>query len=201
MPNQLQQLINDPVNRQTYGDTTYITIPANNLPLLQPLIDVGAATGLSAITTPIVDLLQPALRELVELGHDRTKPYGRPTTAGLFPAIEPTKLVADLAAAVGEGVHAALSHVATRATSPTTSVVAKLSAPDVSAATSSSSQLRISPPPMANALRTTFAHNDNPAESALTSTHLAPVRGPTVTRSHTHRASGPSARSPLSGLN
>ena len=127
-PAQLQRLMNDPANRQTYGDTTYITIPANNLPLLQVLVDVGAKTGLSLLTTPIVDLLQPAMRVLIETGYDRTQPYGRPTTAGLIPAIAPT-FGADLVSAVGVGVRAAVTDLCTHATSPTTSVVAQLDAP------------------------------------------------------------------------
>lgn len=131
---QLQQLMNDPAHRQTYGDTTYITVPANNLPLLQPLIDFGAATGLGALTTPIVDLIQPALRVVVELGYDRTIPYGVPTRAGLFPAVDPAAVLADLAAAVAEGVRAAVTDIRTHATSPTTSVAAKLAGPSASAA-------------------------------------------------------------------
>jgi hypothetical protein len=127
-PDQLQRLMNDPANRQTYGDTTYITIPANNLPLLQLLVDLGAKTGLSSLTTPIVDLLQPAMRVLVEAGYDRTQPYGRPTTAGLIPAVGPT-FGADLASAVELGVHAALNDLRSHATSPTTSVAAQLDAP------------------------------------------------------------------------
>ncbi|MGE5694389.1 MAG: PE-PPE domain-containing protein [Candidatus Sericytochromatia bacterium] len=127
-PAQLQQLMNDPANRQTYGDTTYITIPPNNLPLLQPLVDIGAATGLSALTTPIVDLIQPAMRVLIELGYDRTIPYGQPTPAGLFPTIDPTKLATGLAAAVGQGIQAALTDLATHATSPATSQAAQLAA-------------------------------------------------------------------------
>ena len=120
---QVQQLMSDPANRQTYGDTTYITIPANNLPLLQPLIDFGTVTRLSLLTTPIVDLLQPALRVLIELGYDRTTPYGTPTTAGLFPAVTPGEVVANLGAAIKEGVQAAVNDIATRASSPTTSLL------------------------------------------------------------------------------
>lgn len=120
---QVQQLMSDPANRQTYGDTTYITIPADNLPLLQPLIDFGAATGLGAVTTPIVDLIQPALRVIVELGYDRTTPYGTPSPAGLFPAVSPADVVTDLAAAVGQGVRAAITDIATGATSPVTSTL------------------------------------------------------------------------------
>ena len=123
---QVQQLMADPANRQTYGDTTYITIPANNLPLLQPLIDFGAATGLGAVTTPIVDLIQPALRVIVELGYDRTTPYGSPSPAGWFPAVSPAQVVTDVASAIGDGVHAAMTDIATGATSPTTSTASTL---------------------------------------------------------------------------
>lgn len=123
---QLQQLMSDPANRQTYGDTTYITIPANNLPLLAPLIGFGAATGLGAVTTPIVDLIQPALRVIVELGYDRTTPYGSPSPAGLFPAVSPAEVVTRLTAAVGDGVRAAITDIATGATSPTTSTASTL---------------------------------------------------------------------------
>lgn len=118
---QVQQLMADPANRQTYGDTTYITIPANNLSLLEPLIGFGAATGLGALTTPIVDLIQPALRVIIELGYDRTTPYGTPAPAGLLPAVSPAEVVTRLTSAVGEGVRAAITDIATGATSPSTS--------------------------------------------------------------------------------
>ncbi len=136
---QVQQLMSDPANRQTVGDTTYITIPANNLPLLQPLIDFGAATGLGAVTTPIVDLIQPALRVIVELGYDRTTPYGTPAPAGLFPAVSPAEVVTNLASAVGDGVRAAMTDIATGATSPTTSTASTLLMAERSTAPSVSS--------------------------------------------------------------
>ena len=162
-PTQLQQLMNDPANRQTYGDTTYITIPANNLPLLQPLVDIGTDTGLSALTTPIVDLIQPALRVLIELGYDRTIPHGQPTPAGLFPTIDPTKLATDLAAAVGQGIQAALTDLATHATSPATSEAAQLAA----SATASTADN-----PAATTPTVTPLHESQPSS---TSTSPAPV--------------------------
>lgn len=98
--------INNPVNRQTYGDTTYITIPAKQLPLLVPFRVLGNAMGLGALTTPLADLIEPTLKVLVELGYDRTS-YGQPTTFGLFPKIDPAKLKTDLEAAVKAGIDAA----------------------------------------------------------------------------------------------
>lgn len=101
---EFQAAIQDPKNRQTYGDTTYVTIPLRNLPLVQPLRDLGVALGATAITEPLVALIEPTLRVLVELGYDRDIEYGRPTTFGLFPQIDLGKLGADLAAAFDTGL-------------------------------------------------------------------------------------------------
>ena len=60
---------------QQHGDTTGVTIPDPNLPLLQPVRDLGSATHLQFITTPLVDLVQPALRVLIETGYNRAD-YG-----------------------------------------------------------------------------------------------------------------------------
>ncbi|BBZ27622.1 hypothetical protein MMAD_19170 [Mycolicibacterium madagascariense] len=139
-PAELQQAMSDPANRQTTGDTTYITIPTKNLPLLQPLLDIGADTHTSFVIKPIVDLVQPTLRVLVDLGYDRTTPYGVPTPARLLPTIDPGTLAAHLAQAVGQGVRQALTDVgvptgATRkAKTPITSAVSVTSASVASAA-------------------------------------------------------------------
>ncbi|KAA0107736.1 PE-PPE domain-containing protein [Mycolicibacterium sp. P1-5] len=106
---ELAQIAQSPSNQQTYGDTVYITIPAKQLPLVAPLRQFGDATGLSAITTPLADLIEPTLRVLVELGYDRSIPYGEPTGFGLFPNINPSDLASDLSSAVASGVHAALT--------------------------------------------------------------------------------------------
>jgi hypothetical protein len=106
---ELGQTSQSPSNQQTYGDTVYITIPAKQLPLVVPLRQFGDATGLSAITTPLADLIEPTLRVLVELGYDRSIPYGEPSGFGLFPKINPSDLAFDLSSAVTSGVHAALT--------------------------------------------------------------------------------------------
>jgi hypothetical protein len=104
---ELQQAINDPANRQTYGDTTYITIPAKHLPLADAIRAWGDSTGWRRLTTPLADLLEPTLRVLVDLGYDRTTPYGKPAPIGLFAPIQPVKLAAALSQAAWEGVRAA----------------------------------------------------------------------------------------------
>lgn len=100
----------NPANRQVYGDTTYITIPATNLPLLQPVEQLASATGTSLLVTPIVDLIQPALQVLIEAGYNRTN-YGQPTPVGLIPLINPVTLATQLVGAVGRGVQDALSNL------------------------------------------------------------------------------------------
>ena len=39
------------------SDTIYITLPARYLPIFQPLLDLGDATGTSALIVPVIDLL------------------------------------------------------------------------------------------------------------------------------------------------
>ncbi len=58
--------------------TTYILIPTQNLPLLDPL------RAIPVVGNPLADLLQPDLRVLVDLGYDRTGYQDVPTHAGLF---------------------------------------------------------------------------------------------------------------------
>jgi hypothetical protein len=124
---EFDELLNDPANQQQHGDTTYITIPTRQLPILQPLRDFGAFTGTPSVITPIVDLIEPTLGVLIETGYDRTASYGQPVMAGLIPALNPVKLAADLAAAAGQGAAQALHDLglvpqapATAATTPGT---------------------------------------------------------------------------------
>lgn len=108
---ELIDAIGDPRNQQTYGDTLYVTIPAKQLPLLVPLRTFGKMTGLSAVTTPLADLVEPTLRVLVELGYDRSIPRDEPTGFGLFPQIDPATVAFDLSSAVRSGIKTALSDI------------------------------------------------------------------------------------------
>ncbi|PJK18997.1 PE-PPE domain-containing protein [Mycolicibacterium goodii] len=93
---------------QRHGDTIYVTLPARTLPIMQPLLDLGSATGTSALVIPIVDLISPLTQTLIETGYNRAD-YGRPTPAGLIPRIDPVKLVQDLVNDIPEGINAALT--------------------------------------------------------------------------------------------
>ena len=115
---ELHAAMNDPANRQTYGDTTYITIAPKYLPILQPLVDVGLLTGTSALINPVVDLVQPTLKTIIELGYDRTIPYGQPTTFAVLPTIDPSAVASDLAVAVDKGVHDALADLGATLAAP-----------------------------------------------------------------------------------
>ena len=99
-----------PKNCQTYNDTLYITIPAKTLPIMQPLLDIGAATGTTALIKPFVDLISPVTRVLIELGYDRSN-YGRPTPFTIFTPINPGKLTVDLTQAVVQGIRDALGDI------------------------------------------------------------------------------------------
>lgn len=89
----------------TFGDTTYYLIPTEHLPLLQPLRDFGAPE-------PLVALVEPMLRVIVELGYDRTIGPWVPTGARLFAPIDVAEVAGDLGEALGEGIDDALAEIA-----------------------------------------------------------------------------------------
>lgn len=85
------------VDVQQRGDTKYITVTPTVLPLVAPLHDIGLK--------PVADLLEPALRVLIEqTGYDRSLPYGQTTGFRLIPIFNPVTLAVDLLKAVPQGV-------------------------------------------------------------------------------------------------
>ncbi len=62
----------------TVGNITYITLEPPHLPLLMPLYDLG-------FPGQLLDLVEPALTAMVDLGYDRTVGPGTPTTARFLP--------------------------------------------------------------------------------------------------------------------
>jgi pimeloyl-ACP methyl ester carboxylesterase len=95
---------------QTHGDTIYITLPARTLPLYQPLLDLGAATGTSFLIIPFVDLVQPATQTLIETGYNRTD-YGNPQPFTLLPpaTFNPIQTAGQLIQDVPIGINNALT--------------------------------------------------------------------------------------------
>lgn len=128
-PDELAAAIADPANQQrTAGsDTTYVLIPTPNLPLLQPLREFGTFTGLEFITTLLIDLVQPALRVLIETGYDRTLPYSEPAPLRLIPLVNPFTLAVDLADAVGQGINDVVNAI--RGDAPAATSAAAIPAP------------------------------------------------------------------------
>ncbi len=128
-PAELAAAIADPANQQrTAGsDTTYVLIPTPNLPLLQPLREFGAFTGLEFITTLLIDLVQPALRVLIETGYDRTLPYSEPAPLRLIPLVDPFTLAVDLAQAIGQGINDVVNDI--RGEAPAATSAAAMTAP------------------------------------------------------------------------
>ncbi|KAA1248533.1 PE-PPE domain-containing protein [Mycobacterium simiae] len=85
-------------------DITYIMIPTENLPLLEPLRGI--------VPEPLLDLVQPNLRVIVELGYDRTGYADVHTPAGLFPThVDPIAVMGDLAVGTQQGINDALAGV------------------------------------------------------------------------------------------
>jgi hypothetical protein len=92
------------------SDTIYITLPARTLPLYQPVLDLGSATGTSALVIPLVDLVQPATQTLIETGYDRTD-YSKPQPGTLLPpkTFNPIQTAGDLVKDVPLGINNALT--------------------------------------------------------------------------------------------
>jgi hypothetical protein len=91
---------------QQHGDTMYITLPAKTLPIMQPFLDLAAATGTSALVIPVVDLISPAMQTLIETGYTRTN-YSVPTPFQVLPRFNPVQVATDLVNDIPEGLDAA----------------------------------------------------------------------------------------------
>jgi hypothetical protein len=90
--------------KDTHGDTDYYLFQTPDLPLFAPLRALG-------VPEPLIDVVEPFVRVIVDLGYDRTIPQWEPTPARLIPPLDPAKVTADLLNAVGEGVNNALALV------------------------------------------------------------------------------------------
>jgi hypothetical protein len=72
--------------KRTYQDATFVLIPQQGaLPLMQPFLDIASATGTTALVKPIVDLISPLTKVLINLGYDRTINPGIPQTLSILP--------------------------------------------------------------------------------------------------------------------
>ena len=118
-PEEVQQAV---INAQTHCDTTtfcqqpagsdtiYVTLPARYLPLYQPFIDLGDATGTSGLIVPVTDFLSPFTQTIIETGYDRTN-YANPQPGTILPpkTFNPIKTAVDLVNDIPEGINMALT--------------------------------------------------------------------------------------------
>jgi hypothetical protein len=93
-----------PAYQGTHGDSSYYFFPTEHLPLFAPLRQLG-------VPEPLIDVVEPFFRVLVEMGYDRSIPPWEPTPARLIPPLDPAKVATDLVNAIGEGVNNALALV------------------------------------------------------------------------------------------
>ena len=61
------------------------------------------------VPEPVIDVVEPFFRVIVELGYDRSIPPWQPTPARLIPTLDPAKVATDLVNAIGEGINNALA--------------------------------------------------------------------------------------------
>lgn len=88
--------------RQVTGDTTFYFIPTAELPLLGPLRSLG-------VPESWLDIVQPALRVIVEAGYDRSVPFGEPVPAQLIPITDPITFIIEFSKAVVQGANNAFA--------------------------------------------------------------------------------------------
>lgn len=110
----LAAAINDPKNSRTYEDATFVLIPQKGpLPLFIPAIDLGKSTGTSALVNPIIALLNPVTKLIVDLGYDRETNPGVPQTLSALPfnpaTFNPVTFSIKLIAAVVQGIRNAIA--------------------------------------------------------------------------------------------
>jgi hypothetical protein len=86
--------------------TNYYLIPAEQLPLLQPL------RLIPGVGNTLADLIEPSMRTIVNLGYGdpaygySTGPANVPTPFGLFPNVDPNIILADLMTGAQQGIGA-----------------------------------------------------------------------------------------------
>jgi PE-PPE domain len=91
-----------PAYQGKYGDTDYYFFETQDLPLFGPLRTLG-------VPEPVIDVVEPVFKVIVDLGYDRSIPPWEPTPARLIPPLDPATVATDLVNAVGEGINNALA--------------------------------------------------------------------------------------------
>ncbi|MDT5092131.1 MAG: hypothetical protein QOH60_1494 [Mycobacterium sp.] len=102
----LDTAIHDPANIRTYQNATFVLIPQQGtLPIYQPFVDLANSTGTSALVNPVLDLITPVTKVLINTAYDRAANPGIPQSLTLIPTwINPVTLTVDLVQATMQGV-------------------------------------------------------------------------------------------------
>ena len=109
----LAAAINDNANRKTYQDATFVLIPQRGaLPMYQPVLDIGNQLGVGSLVKPLVALVNPVTKLLVNLGYDRVTNPGIPQYLSILPfnpfTFNPISFSVQFAQAIVQGVQDAL---------------------------------------------------------------------------------------------
>uniref|UniRef100_A0A5Q5BFU7 PE-PPE-like protein n=2 Tax=unclassified Mycobacterium TaxID=2642494 RepID=A0A5Q5BFU7_MYCSS len=100
--------------KRVHGDATFVLIPQRGtLPIFMPLVDLGNATGTSAFIEPVIRLLQPVTKLLIDLGYDRTTNPGIARNLSILPfnpfAFNPVQFSVDFVEAIVQGIEDAFN--------------------------------------------------------------------------------------------
>jgi PE-PPE domain len=94
--------------KRIFGNATFVLIPQQGaLPIFQPFVDLANATSTRALIDPLISLIQPVTKVLINLGYDRTTNPGIPQVLSILP-FNPLQNWATIGKnifdAVGEGI-------------------------------------------------------------------------------------------------
>ncbi|KQY07862.1 hypothetical protein ASD37_07675 [Mycobacterium sp. Root135] len=122
--------------KREHGDATFVLIPQQGaLPLYLPVLDIGKQLGISGLVKPLVALLNPVTKLLVNLGYDRITNPGIARTLSILPfnplTFNPVDFSVKFVAAIAQGIQDAIAGGAslTPAKTPATTLAARSAAP------------------------------------------------------------------------
>jgi hypothetical protein len=165
--------------RETVGNTTYITAPTANLPMLVPIRVLAKAFGIT--DTRVIDAMEPVLKVIVDAGYPGNDPMANqgefiPATLGIPPE-NVVRMLQQLPAAIQEGLailRTPKSTVPTPTNTPTTSLaVESVSSSEPQTQMPSASETKKQVPTVAEAVTHDVVEapkiSDNPSPQVTTS--------------------------------
>jgi len=104
----------DDAPHRVHNDATFVLIPQQGaLPLYLPVLDIGKQLGISGLVKPLVALLNPVTKLLVNLGYDRITNPGIARTLSILPfnplTFNPVDFSVKFVAAIAQGIQDALA--------------------------------------------------------------------------------------------